>query len=191
MDQVVIFITMKVCVNCKLEKEYSQFTLNKVAKDGHHYICKQCRKQYHLDNREKVRKYTNEYNKKYILPVDVYSRQKEKIKQWNTNKVNTDPLYKLRRTLYRANHRGLIHKKSKHSLEIVGLESWELLKAHIESQFIKGMNWDNWGRGDNKWVIDHRIPLASANTEDEIYRLNHHTNLQPMWWRENLEKGAK
>ena len=53
------------------------------------------------------------------------------------------------------------------------------------------MNWNNWGMGDDKWVIDHRIPLAIATTEDEIYKLNHYTNLQPMWWRENLEKGAK
>ena len=32
MGQVVIFIAMKTCANCKLEKEYSQFTLNKISK---------------------------------------------------------------------------------------------------------------------------------------------------------------
>jgi D-alanyl-D-alanine carboxypeptidase len=37
---------------------------------------------------------------------------------------------------------------------------------------------------------ENRIPLASAKTEQEIYNLNHHSNLQPMWWYENMIKGA-
>ena len=182
---------MKICNKCKEEKPFSEFTKNKITKDGYNYICKQCRKKYHIDNIDTIRDYTNKYNKKYIQPKESYKKQKEYIKEWNKKKIQTDPLYKLRRIIYRANHRGLASKKSKHSLEIVGLENWGLLRQHIESLWSEGMNWENWGMGENKWVIDHRIPLALARTEEEVYQLNHYTNLQPMWWRENLEKGAR
>jgi hypothetical protein len=53
------------------------------------------------------------------------------------------------------------------------------------------MNWSNYGWGESKWVIDHILPIDSAKNEPEIYKINHHTNLQPMWWRENMVKGAK
>jgi hypothetical protein len=49
------------------------------------------------------------------------------------------------------------------------------------------MNWDNKGNpkdgiiGLNKtWDIDHIIPLSSATCEEDLIRLNHYTNLQPL-----------
>ena len=33
--------------------------------------------------------------------------------------------------------------------------------THIENHFQKGMNWDNHGRGEDKWHIDHIISLAN------------------------------
>jgi hypothetical protein len=51
------------------------------------------------------------------------------------------------------------------------------------------MNWDNWSQSG--WHIDHIIPLASAKSEDELYKLSHYTNLQPLWWFENIAKSDK
>jgi HNH endonuclease len=46
------------------------------------------------------------------------------------------------------------------------------------------MNWENWGKYDGKintsWDIDHIIPISSAVTEEDILKLNHYTNLQPL-----------
>jgi len=49
------------------------------------------------------------------------------------------------------------------------------------------MNWFNYGNWNgipNKknvsWEIDHIMPLDSAKTEEDIIRLNHYTNLQPL-----------
>jgi hypothetical protein len=51
------------------------------------------------------------------------------------------------------------------------------------------MSWDNHGK--NGWHIDHKFPLAKASSESEIYKLNHYTNLQPLWEEENLRKSDK
>ena len=63
------------------------------------------------------------------------------------------------------------------------------LKIYLEGQFTEGMSWDNHKR--TGWHIDHIIPLSSAKTEEEVYRLCHYTNLQPLWCNENYKKGKK
>ena len=76
-------------------------------------------------------------------------------------------------------------KKNNKTFQIVGCSPTEL-KEHLEKQFINGMNWDNQG----KWHIDHIIPLSSAKTEQDIYKLCYYTNLQPLWAEENMKKGT-
>lgn len=58
---------------------------------------------------------------------------------------------------------------------------------HIEKNFSSGMTWEN----RDKWHLDHIIPLATAKTKEDIVRLTHHSNLRPMWARDNMAKGAK
>lgn len=67
--------------------------------------------------------------------------------------------------------------------------SYEDLVKHLESKFLPGMTWENRGRGG--WHIDHKIPLASASTAEELEALCHYTNLQPLWALDNYVKGAK
>ena len=74
-------------------------------------------------------------------------------------------------------------KKPCKTSEMLGCD-WTTLKLHIESQFEKGMNWDN----RKKWHIDHFHPLADAKTLDEVIRLSHYTNLRPMWAKANHTK---
>jgi hypothetical protein len=74
------------------------------------------------------------------------------------------------------------------SLELVGLTS-EDLKKYIESKFKEGMSWDNYGLYG--WHLDHIIPLSSAKNEEELKKLCHYTNLQPLWAFDNLSKCDK
>ena len=76
--------------------------------------------------------------------------------------------------------------KKNTTFEIVGCTPQQL-KEHLEKQFVDGMNWEN----RSEWHIDHIIPLSSAKTEEEVYKLCHYTNLQPLWAEENLRKGNK
>ena len=51
------------------------------------------------------------------------------------------------------------------------------------------MSFDNYGF--DGWHIDHIVPLATAKTEEQVAKLNHYTNIQPLWAKDNLSKGAK
>jgi len=58
---------------------------------------------------------------------------------------------------------------------------------HLESQFADGMTFKNHG----EWHIDHIKPLFLAKTEEDVIKLSHYTNLQPLWATENRKKRSK
>jgi len=66
--------------------------------------------------------------------------------------------------------------------------SFDVLKNHLEQKFYGPITWDNYG---TLWCIDHIIPLAIAKNQEEIEKLNHYTNLQPLLIEDNLKKGKK
>ena len=74
------------------------------------------------------------------------------------------------------------------TIKLLGIDIMGL-KSYLESKFIDGMSWENYGLYG--WHIDHIIPLSSAKTEDEFYKLCHYTNLQPLWAKDNWKKGNK
>lgn len=82
------------------------------------------------------------------------------------------------------------NKRGAHWEDLVGY-TIEMLKKHLEAQFVNGMTWDNYGQ----WHIDHRIPKNVFNfTKPEhldFKRCWMLENLQPLWAKENLEKYTK
>ena len=66
------------------------------------------------------------------------------------------------------------------------------IQEHFEGQFATGMSWDNYGHGDDKWNIGHRIARAlydQSNPED-VRRCWSKKNLFPQWQPENLSLGT-
>lgn len=64
------------------------------------------------------------------------------------------------------------------------------LRAHIERQFTRGMSWAKFLNGEIH--IDHRVATVEFDLSkpDEVRACFAITNLQPMWARDNIQKGA-
>jgi hypothetical protein len=206
----------KICSCCKEKKPLDAFYKVKRKKpkvrnyphDDHTTRCKACyylkAKEWAQKNPEKrkaiARKWdaTNPEKRQAILQANKAKPEtKERLKQWRKNnaveylrnKRASDPMYafkiKTRNIIRKAFDRDGYTKRSKTN-DILGC-TWAEFMLHIEKQFLPGMTWQN--RGD--WHIDHIIPLATAKTEEDVVKLNHHTNLRPMWAQDNLRKSAK
>ena len=69
--------------------------------------------------------------------------------------------------------------------------SIDFLKTYLEQKFTIGITWENYGK--RGWHIDHIRPCSSFNMEnlEEQKTCFHYTNLQPLWWRDNISKGDK
>jgi hypothetical protein len=80
------------------------------------------------------------------------------------------------------------YKKDKKTFSVIGCTPDEL-RNHLESQFKKGMSWENYNH--RTWHIDHIVPISSAKNKNEIYKLSHYTNLQPLWAEDNYKKSNK
>lgn len=65
------------------------------------------------------------------------------------------------------------------------------LRRHIESKFKPGMSWEN--RGRHGWHLDHIKPCSTFDlcVPEQQRECFHYSNLQPLWWRDNLQKGNK
>ena len=189
---------MKTCNRCNLEKQPFEFNKNSSAKDGLRHYCRECQKQMSLkyfekkgneikeknklwkkNNPDKVKE---SYRKNYIKYAKLESKK-------SAEQYRNDPIYRLKQLL-RKRLRDILRSKKidkkVHILDIIGCSPIQL-KEHLENQFKDGMSWDNQG----KWHIDHIIPLSSGKTEEDIVKLCHHTNLQPLWAIDNIKKGSK
>ena len=88
--------------------------------------------------------------------------------------------------------RSVCLKKDIKSIDCLGC-SWEEFQDHIQSQFYdraetgEKMTFEN--HGYYGWHLDHIIPISSAKTEEDVIRLSHYTNFQPLWSEDNYEKG--
>jgi len=133
----------------------------------------------YLKNIESIKTYKKEYydkNKEQIL-LKSNIRKKKKLKE--------DNLYNLYVKISSTIRTSLKRKKSKRTSEILGCTTEEF-KAHIESQFLSWMSWDNYGNVcetldyNCSWDLDHIIPISLAENEEEMYLLNHWSNFQPL-----------
>ena len=68
--------------------------------------------------------------------------------------------------------------------ELLGVDSKQEWLDILESKFRDGMTWDNYG----DWQLDHIVELHTASTIEELHEINHHTNIQPLWKKDNMKK---
>jgi len=83
----------------------------------------------------------------------------------------------------------ILRKKSNSTIDLLGC-SVKYFKTYLQRRFKRGMTWKNYGKGLNKWVIDHIIPCCQFDLtkKSEQFKCFNYKNLQPLWWYENLHK---
>lgn len=192
----------RVCKKCNIEKPFSEFAKSKECKFGIQWTCKVCASnktmEWQKDNIPKVRKAQKEYDernpdkkkarkerhdKKY--PEQLKARRR----RYTNKRIKEDPVFAYIMEI-RKKTREYAFKKFTHTgnefFEIIGINV-QGLREYFESKFLEGMSWDN----RSEWHIDHIIPISTAKTIEEVEKLSHYTNLQPLWKDENIKKGNK
>ena len=179
---------MKTCNKCHIQKGVDSFNKNPKGKLGLRSNCKDCQKlttaSWYLRN--KVRKLQK--------AKDWKAKNPHKIKKYDRS------LYARIRRASSLNHRlrcvirerltKLVRNRREASKLLLGCSVTDLIK-HLESKFILGMTWENYGR--TGWHIDHIKPLAGfdLSNPEQLKQACHYTNLQPLWASDNLRKGAR
>ncbi len=137
-------------------KEYMKvyYQTNKLIMDARH-------RKYFDDNITEMRSYHNERGKRRFKENKLYALTVE----------------------FRANLNRGYGSVSKLN-NIIGLPYNEF-KNYIESKFEPWMNWENKSSKNCyteniTWDFDHIIPLSSAKSVDELIKLSHYTNIQPL-----------
>lgn len=174
---------------------------SKICKNGEYWITaekynqnKEYHEQYRINNRDifisaKIKYRLKDPERFRFLDKLYKSRRRDKILAYESRRLKEDPLYALahlcRRRIWSIFNARKVPKTQK-SQDLIGCD-WETLKLYFESLFSDGMSWEN----RELWHIDHIVPLASARSLDEVIKLCHYTNLQPLWAKDNLSKGCK
>jgi hypothetical protein len=202
-------IEIKICNLCDKIKSIDNFNKRKTSKDGYRSECKNCdserKKIYYIRNKYKMSiknkkwrtnntdKIKENINNFYVLNPNYRSEyqknSKNKINKRLKNRRENDEYYRIKentRNLIKNSIKKSRFNKQSKTIDILGCDYIQF-KQHLENKFAYWMNWDNYGNPKDKkfelnktWDIDHIIPLSSANTIDELIKLNHYTNLQPL-----------
>lgn len=146
------------------------------------------RKRYLEKNKDKIKLQTKERylkNKKRCI---------ESSNRCNKAREKIDPLFKfcnrvrgnIKRSFLR-NHT-LKFRKVLKSEELLGCSLPEFAK-YILLKCPEGTTYENFGQFG--YHLDHIIPISSAKTQEEVEKLCHYTNYQPLWWKDNIIKSNK
>jgi hypothetical protein len=171
----------KTCSKCTKEQPADQFRY-------HSMTCLTCEKGrlygWRTKNPEKFKAICKTYREK-----DDY---RDKQNKYTRNRYATDMNYKLEK-LYRARVRlfikgGVKHGKAKYE-EMLGC-SWDTLREWLQSNFVEGMTWENYG---SEWHVDHTLPCAifDFTNEENVKTCFNWSNLAPMFGSENISKSDK
>lgn len=201
----------KTCLKCLITKNVCDFNNDRNRHDGLQPLCRDCnkeyKKEYYLKNKNKILSKSKNYyeqNKGDIVKrvklwsennqdkvkgykKDYVIKNREEINKKMSERKRNEPLLKLK-MLYRSKINKLLGSKREGTFELIGCSPLQL-KEHIEKQFLVGMTWENHGLYG--WHIDHIIPISSANTDEDLKKLCHYTNLQPLWALDNIRKRDK
>ena len=185
------------CTKCSEVKSFEDFSPQKAGFMGIKSQCKECDKAYDKKYQEKTNsrakrdktKKAKDYRKQYIEENKDWWRKYER--EYRSSRKQEDMFFKIKSNLS-SRLSDLIKNRivGQKTIELLGCDK-DVFFQHLESQFTEGMTWDNYGL--KGWHVDHILPLSSFDLteEEEVKKACHYTNLQPLWWEDNLKKGNK
>jgi hypothetical protein len=142
-------------------------------------------RQWKLDNAQRER----ENNRRWYRQNK--ESELEKNRRYRAHRRAHDPVYKLtlraRKLVKKAFSQAGWDKNSK-TQEILGCD-FRILQAHLIATAKRNYGGKYFPK--RKYEIDHIVPLSTAKTEEDVVRLNHHTNLQFLLKQHNRAKGNK
>jgi hypothetical protein len=141
-------------------------------------------KAYTVVNKEKKAKYNHKYNADPMNKDKANARLRER--------YATDLKYRTMVLLRSRLRRALGNNKKDHAIDLLGC-TVEQMVQHIEKQFTPGMTWNNRGKADDEWEIDHIVPFAAFDLSiaENQFIVSWYQNLQPLWRLDNRSKGGK
>lgn len=186
----------KVCNKCNIEKDTTEFySGRRKCKVCHNKHKKKPSKQQIEEYRERRRiRYYENHEEEKENSREYKRNNKEKVKEYNKhynkqykkNRIQIDQVYRIKQSIRNLIKCSLYQKnftKKSRTYKILGC-TYEEFKKHIESQFEDWMSWDNYGIYNGKekcgWEYDHIIPVSSVKSEEDIIKLNHYSNIQPL-----------
>jgi len=147
-------------------------------------VSRTCKRRYHVRHRAEILQRTRCWQESHR------DRRNQNNRNWMAAQQETNTQWRVRKNLATRIWWALRAKVcgSKSVLKLLGC-SVEELRAHLQNQFLPGMSWDNYG----EWHIDHIRPCASFDLTDLAQQREcfNFKNLQPLWAKDNLSKGAK
>ncbi|WP_318761849.1 hypothetical protein [Aminobacter niigataensis] len=139
------------------------------------------KRKYHDDNADKIRGRVKKWQ------TDNPERRREYAAE-----RRQDGRYRLRYAMSNGIRYSLKGTKAGRSWEAMVGYAVDVLRVHLERQFLKGMSWDNYGP---VWHVDHILPDSLFNYETpedpEFKAAWALTNLRPLWANDNLKKNAR
>lgn len=173
-----------ICCECKKDKPQKECNIKRS-------ICFVCyRKLKYQENRSyNLERAKQTYQK--IKNDPEYKKKKKEYDKKRTKEISGTPKYKIITSL-RGRLRACIKNKNwvPESYLVMGCDL-QTFRNYIESKFKPGMTWENYG--PKGWHIDHIKPCCLFDLLDPEQQIEcfNYTNLQPLWWHENIAKGIK
>jgi hypothetical protein len=175
----------KKCHKCNILKPINELCLNKRKKsiDKTAPLCKSCR---NIAHKKRINLNINHYQ---IYRKEYKKKNKIKRNQWERNRLKNNPILRVKQYLSSRISEVLRGKNGRKTINLIGC-ALDFLKQYLESKFLPGMTWENYGFGNDKWHVDHIKPVSKfdLSKESEIQICFHYSNLQPLWQPDNLKK---
>ena len=143
---------MKKCSKCKIKKNVDEFCKDKSKKDGLNRYCKDCNKEWKINNIE----YVTEYYKEWSINNPKYSKQRHinnKLGYWvvyllpnyNYVGITNNPIYRM------YNHKSIYNRITDNWIELTRFNTKE------EAQLFEAMKHSEGYNGKKGWQNNNRI----------------------------------